>query len=91
VQSLLLSRNVIVALSAAQTLVAMDASKAMALILPAAVNRPDWALPRLISLCQQAGEQAVTTPLLIVLSSSEDPRRERLVPLLAQGDPRAGE
>lgn len=88
VQSLLLSRNAIVALSAAQTLVAMDASKAMQLILPAAVNRPDWALPRLISLCQQAGEQAVTTPLLIVLSSSEDPRRERLVPLLAQGDPR---
>ena len=88
VQSLLLSRNSIVALSAAQTLVAMDASKAMELILPAAVNRPDWALPRLISLCQQAGEQAVTTPLLIVLSSSEDPRRERLVPLLVQGDPR---
>ncbi len=88
VQPLLLSRNSIVALSAAQTLVAMDASKAMALILPAAVNRPDWALPRLISLCQQAGEQAVTTPLLIVLSSSEDPRRERLVPLLVQGDPR---
>jgi len=88
VQSLLLSRNSIVALSAAQTLVAMDASKAMELILPAAVNRPDWALPRLISLCQQAGEQAVTTPLLIVLTSSEDPRRERLVPLLVQGDPR---
>jgi len=88
VQPLLLSRNSIVALSAAQTLVAMDASKAMQLILPAAVNRPDWALPRLTSLCQQAGEQAVTTPLLIVLSSSEDPRRERLVPLLVQGDPR---
>ena len=88
VQPLLLSRNSIVALSAAKTLVAMDASKAMQLILPAAVNRPDWALPRLTSLCQQAGEQAVTTPLLIVLSSSEDPRRERLVPLLVQGDPR---
>ncbi|MBS66828.1 MAG: hypothetical protein CMK98_00400 [Pseudomonas sp.] len=88
VQPLLLNRNAIVALSAAQTLVAMDASKAMQLILPAAVNRPDWALPRLISLCQQAGEQAVTTPLLIVLASSEDPRRERLVPLLTQGDPR---
>lgn len=88
VQPLLLSRNSIVALAAAQTLVAMDAAKAMQLILPAAVDRPDWALPRLTSLCQQAGEQAVTTPLLIVLSSSEDPRRERLVPLLVQGDPR---
>ncbi|MDH0690831.1 HEAT repeat domain-containing protein, partial [Stutzerimonas stutzeri] len=78
VQPLLLSRNAIVALAAAQTLVAMDPAKAMQLILPAAVERPDWALPRLVSLCQQAGEQAVTTPLLIVLSSSPDPRRERL-------------
>lgn len=88
VQPLLLSRNSIVALSAAQTLVAMDASKAMQLILPAAVERPDWALPRLVSLCQQAGEQAVTTPLLIVLASSENPRRERLISLLIYGDPR---
>jgi HEAT repeat protein len=88
VQPLLLSRNAIVALAAAQTLVAMDPAKAMQLILPAAVERPDWALPRLVSLCQQAGEQAVTTPLLIVLSSSPDPRRERLVGLLVHGDPR---
>ncbi|HBC25587.1 MAG TPA: hypothetical protein DC052_19725 [Pseudomonas sp.] len=88
VQPLLTSRNSIVALAAAQTLVSMDAAKAMQLILPAAVDRPDWALPRLTSLCQQAGEQAVTTPLLIVLSSSPDPRRERLVNLLVYGDPR---
>ena len=66
----------------------MDPAKAMQLILPAAVERPDWALPRTVSLCQQAGEQAVTTPLLIVLSSSPDPRRERLVGLLVHGDPR---
>lgn len=85
---LLLSRNAIVALAAAQTLVAMDPARAMQLILPAAVERPDWALPRLVSLCQQAGEQAVTTPLLIVLASSPDPRRERLVGLLVHGDPR---
>ncbi|MBC8650125.1 HEAT repeat domain-containing protein [Pseudomonas sp. MTM4] len=88
VQPLLMSRNMIVSLAAAQTLIAMDAARAMHLILPAAAARPDWALPRLANLCQQAGEQAVTTPLLITLSSSEDPRRERLIPLLVHGDPR---
>lgn len=88
VQALLLSRNAIVSLAAAQTLIAMDAPRAMQLILPAAVARPDWALPRLASLCQQAGEQAVTLPLLIALTGSEDPRRERLVSLLVYGDPR---
>ncbi len=88
VQPLLVNRNVTVSLASAQTLIAMDATRAMQLILPAAVSRPDWALPRLASLCQQAGEQAVTLPLLIALSGSEDPRRERLVPLLVHGDPR---
>ena len=88
VQPLLMSRNVIVSLAAAQTLIAMDAARAMQLILPAAVTRPDWALPRLASLCQSAGEQAVTLPLLIALAGSEDPLRERLIPLLVHGDPR---
>ena len=88
VQPLLMNRNVIVSLSAAQTLIAMDAVRAMQLILPAAVTRLDWALPRLASLCQNAGEQAVTLPLLIALAGSEDPRRERLIPLLIHGDPR---
>jgi len=88
VQPLLVNRNTIVSLAAAQTLVAMDGARAMQLILPAAVTRPDWSLPRLANLCQQAGEQAVTLPLLIVLAGSEDPRRERLIPLLVQGDPR---
>lgn len=87
-QPLLLSRNVIVSLAAAQTLIAMDAARAMHLIIPVAVTRPDWALPRLASLCQQAGEQAVTLPLVITLASSEDPGRERLVNLLIHGDPR---
>jgi len=88
VQPLLMNRNMIVSLAAAQTLIAMDAARAMQLILPAAVTRADWALPRLVNLCQQAGEQAVTLPLLIALTGSEDPRRERLIPLLVHGDPR---
>jgi hypothetical protein len=86
-QPLLLNRNVIVSLAAAQTLIAMDAARAMQLIIPTAVTRPEWALPRLASLCQQAGEQAVTLPLLIALAGSDDPRRWRLVPLLIHGDP----
>lgn len=88
VQPLLMNRNVIVSLAAAQTLIAIDAARAMQLIIPASVTRPDWALPRLASLCQQAGAQAVTLPLLITLASSEDPGRERLVHLLIHGDPR---
>lgn len=88
VQPLLMNRNLTVSLAAAQTLIAMDAARAMQLILPAAVTRPDWALPRLANLCQLAGEQAVTLPLLIALTGSEDPRRERLIPLLIHGDPR---
>jgi len=88
VQPLITNRNMIVSLAAAQTLVAMDAVRAMHLILPAAATRPDWALPRLANLCQQAGEQAVTAPLLITLSNSDGPRRERLIPLLVHGDPR---
>lgn len=87
-QPLLMSRNVVVSLAAAQTLIAMDATRAMQLILPAALSRPDWALPRLASLCQQAGEQTVTLPLLMALSGSEEPTRERLIPLLVHGDPR---
>lgn len=88
VQPLLVNRNAIVSLAAAQTLIAMNATQAMQVILPAAVSRPDWALPRLASLCQQAGEQAVTLPLLIVLAGSEDPRCERLIGLLIHGEPR---
>jgi len=88
VEPLLMNRNAIVSLAAAQTLIAIDAPRAMQVILPAAVSRIDWALPRLASLCQQAGEQAVTMPLLITLAGSEDPRRERLIGLLVHGEPR---
>ncbi len=88
VQPLAMNRSAIVSLAAAQTLVAMDPGKAMQVLLPLAVSRPDWAMPRLAALCQQAGEQAVTTPLMTVLRASDDPRRQRLVSLLAWGEPR---
>ena len=85
---LLQNRNTVVSLTAAQTLVAMDPSRAMWTILPLAAKRPDWALPRLANLCLQAGEQAVTTPLLAVLHDLPAPQRERLAALLVHGDPR---
>ncbi len=88
VQPLLMNRNAVVSLAAAQTLIAIDPSRAMQIIMPAAVARPDWAMPRLASLCQQAGKPAVTQPLLIALAGSEDPKRKRLVALLVHGEPR---
>lgn len=84
---LLHSRNSIVSLTAAQTLVAMDPARAMQTVLAVATKRPDWALPRLASLCLQAGEQAVTAPLLALLNSPTPPH-QRLAVLLAHGDPR---
>lgn len=88
VEPLLQNRNTVVSLTAAQTLVAMNPARAMQTILPLAADRPDWALPRLASLCLQAGEQAVTTALLAALHEMPVPQRERLAALLVHGDPR---
>ncbi|WP_421683109.1 HEAT repeat domain-containing protein [Stutzerimonas urumqiensis] len=88
VQPLVTNRSAIVSLAAAQTLVAMDASRAMQLLLPLATTRRDWAMPRLSSLCQQAGTQAVTAPILTVLVGAEPSVRQRLVGLLSWAEPR---
>lgn len=85
---LLLARNPTVSLGAAQTLVAMHPGRAMAAILPLAVQRADWALPRLEGLCRQAGREAVTGPLLAALLQAGDSDHERLVDLLPLADPR---
>lgn len=87
VMPMLQSRNTIVSLTAAQTLVAMDPDRAMQTILAAAAKRPDWALPRLASLCLQAGEQAVTAPLLSLLNTEAAPN-QRLAALLVHSEPR---
>ena len=86
VSPLLESRNATVSLAAAQTLVAMDPRRAMRRVLPLVESRPEWALPRLEALCQQAGREAVTDPLLAALhapSGSEG----RAVALLAWAGP----
>lgn len=88
VQPLLHSRNTVVSLAAAQTLVAMNPDRAMQIILPAATRRLDWALPRLANLCLQAGEQAVTLPLMMVLNDLGSSGHRRLVALLVHCDSR---
>ncbi len=78
--------NSVVALSAAQTLVAMDSDRAMQRVIPLVQLRRDWALPRLEALCRQAGPASVSGPLLSQLVEGEDPPL-RLAPLLVWADP----
>lgn len=85
---LLNHRNAIISLSAAHTLIAIDAPQAMQLILPRATQRPDWALPRLAALCQSAGQAAVTAPLLSALYLASEAQRDRLASLLLWAEPR---
>nr|WP_198034475.1 HEAT repeat domain-containing protein [Halomonas sp. 1513] len=83
---LLESRNAAVSLAAAQTLVAMDARRAMQRILPLIASRRDWALPRLEALCQQAGRDAVSGPLLEQLDTPQGDTG-RCVALLSWAEP----
>lgn len=87
VSPLLGSRNPMVALAAARALVAMDARRAMARLVPLMAQRRDLALPRLQALCRQAGPAALTPPLLKGLEGATPAQRERLAALLACADP----
>ncbi len=78
--------NPVVALTAAQTLVAMDSDRAMQRIIPLVELRHDWALPRLEALCRQAGPASVSGPLLSQLVEGEDPPL-RLTSLLVWAEP----
>ncbi|MBB3331093.1 hypothetical protein BDK63_001972 [Halomonas campaniensis] len=87
VSPLLEARNPLVALAAAQALVAMDARRAMARLVPLVARRRDLAMPRLQALCRQAGPAAVTPPLLEGLDAAAPAHRERLAALLGTADP----
>lgn len=87
VAPLLEARNPLVALAAAQALVAMDARRAMARLVPLVARRRDLAMPRLQALCRQAGPDAVTPPLLEGLAAPDPAHRERLAALLGSADP----
>ncbi|MEC9482516.1 MAG: HEAT repeat domain-containing protein [Halomonas sp.] len=88
VVALLGSRNPTLSLAAAQALVAIDPSRAMALLLPQIARRRAWAAPRIAALCQLAGPAAVTASLLKELGTADDTARHRLVPLLDWAEPR---
>jgi HEAT repeat protein len=79
--------NPFVSLAAAQALVAMDAPAAMRLLLPMALERPDWGRQRVIALCRAAGREAVTPPLLDRLERADARQASKLVSLLACADP----
>lgn len=77
-------------LAAAEALVATDHVRAMALLVPLAAERRDWAGARVSVLCRLAGRAAVTGPLLDTLRVPLRPgARERLLRLLPLGDTRA--
>lgn len=78
--------NPVVALTAAQTLVAMDPVRAMQRVIPQVELRRDWAIPRLEAICRQAGPAAVSGPLLSRLVEGQEPP-VRLVALLAWAEP----
>lgn len=81
------ANNPFVALAAAHALVDMDAPAAMRLLLPMALERPDWGRQRVLALCRAAGREAVTPPLLTLLERSDAARLSQLVPLLGSADP----
>lgn len=77
-------------LAAAEALVATDPVRAMALLVPLAAERRDWASARFSMLCHLAGRDATTGPLLATLRVPLRPgARERLLRLLPLGDTRA--
>lgn len=77
-------------LAAAEALVATDPARAMALLVPMAAERREWASARFSMLCRLAGRDAITGPLLATLRVPLRPgARERLMRLLPLGDTRA--
>lgn len=67
--------NRIVAMVAAQTLVALNPMRAMRRLIPLYQLRTDWPRRQMLGLCRQAGPRATTGPLLDALQTA-DPRTE---------------
>lgn len=78
------SPNPVESLAAAEALVAMNAARAMHVLVPLYVQRRDWARPRFAALCRQAGRRAVGPPLLAAL---EQQASSRVVALLEWAPP----
>ena len=80
----------ILSLAAADALVAIDPRRAMALVVPVAAERRDWAPGRVAILCRNAGRDATTPPLVEMLRQPLRPgARARLLELLRFGEAQA--
>ena len=89
VEPLVHDRSAAKSLAAAETLVALDAARALKLLLPLALHRHDWAHARLSILCQHAGKGATTPPLLEMLqgfSATSPAARQRVLSMVPCGE-----
>ncbi|QNP39564.1 HEAT repeat domain-containing protein [Lysobacter solisilvae (ex Woo and Kim 2020)] len=78
--------NRFIALAAAEALVATDAARAMALLLPMAATRRDWSTRQLENLARLAGPDALT-PVLLRLLADDNAHERNLLPLLEYATP----
>lgn len=86
VEPLLAEPHPVVSLAVAETLVAMDPGRAMAVLLPMARTRQEWTAQRLAGLCLHAGPAAVTPALLRELDRGGE-GQSRMLALLEWAEP----
>lgn len=87
IEPLLRDASAFLSFAAAEALVAIDPTRAMAVLLPLAQRRRDWTLQRFATLCLQAGPDAVTAPLLKELNRTGHGGASRLTELVRWADP----
>jgi HEAT repeat protein len=80
------SHNLALSLAAARALVRLDATRAVAALMPVIERREDWPQTRIWPLLQEAGPDAVTGTLLAAIARSAQRAQARLVHLLPLAD-----
>lgn len=74
--------NLVTSITAARALVLIDADEAMPLLAPIIERRDDWPLARIGAILHEAGPDAVSLPLVNVVTQAEWGRMARLIRLL---------
>lgn len=74
--------NLVTSITAARALVLIDAEEAMPLLAPLIERRDDWPLARVGAILHEAGPDAVSLPLVNVVTQAEWGRMARLIRLL---------
>lgn len=74
--------NLATSITAARALVLIDATEAMPLLAPIIEQRDDWPLARIGAILHEAGPDAVSLPLVNVVTQAEWGRMARLIRLL---------